>query len=97
MSFWAPPPLPKTKLGRYRVLSPQAGVRVSPLCLGGMNIGDKWAAAGMGSMDKESSFKLLDAFYDAGVRPSLNGGDEMLTTIKGKFHRHCLQLPRRII
>lgn len=31
-----------------------------------MSIGDKWAAAGMGSMDKESSFKLLDAFYEAG-------------------------------
>ena len=31
-----------------------------------MSIGDKWAAFGMGSMDKESSFRLLDAFFDAG-------------------------------
>lgn len=31
-----------------------------------MSIGDKWAEYGMGSMDKESSFKLLNAFYDAG-------------------------------
>jgi len=31
-----------------------------------MSIGDKWADAGMGSMDKESSFKLLDAYYDNG-------------------------------
>jgi aryl-alcohol dehydrogenase-like predicted oxidoreductase len=31
-----------------------------------MSIGDKWAAAGMGAMDKESSFKLLDAFYELG-------------------------------
>lgn len=31
-----------------------------------MSIGDKWAALGMGSMDKESSFKLLDAYYDNG-------------------------------
>ncbi|KIJ47162.1 hypothetical protein M422DRAFT_28848 [Sphaerobolus stellatus SS14] len=66
MSFWAPPPSPKTKLGRYRVLSPNAGVRVSPFCLGAMSIGDKWAVAGMGAMDKESSFKLLDAFFEAG-------------------------------
>ena len=31
-----------------------------------MSIGDKWSEFGMGSMDKESSFKLLDAYYDAG-------------------------------
>lgn len=60
------PPPPKTSLGRYRVLSAKAGVRVSPLQLGAMSIGDKWASLGMGSMDKESSFKLLDAFYDYG-------------------------------
>ncbi|KAF8529967.1 Aldo/keto reductase [Gautieria morchelliformis] len=60
-----PPPPPPTKLGRYRILSPNAGVRVSPLQLGAMSIGDKWSGM-MGSMDKESSLKLLDAFYDAG-------------------------------
>jgi hypothetical protein len=31
-----------------------------------MSIGDKWAEYGMGAMDKDSSFKLLDAFFDAG-------------------------------
>lgn len=31
-----------------------------------MSIGEKWADQGMGSMDKETSRKLLDAFYDAG-------------------------------
>ena len=30
-----------------------------------MSIGDAWGA-GMGQMNKDSSFKLLDAFYDAG-------------------------------
>jgi hypothetical protein len=30
-----------------------------------MSIGDAWAA-GMGSLDKEGAFKLLDAFYEAG-------------------------------
>jgi hypothetical protein len=72
MSLWGPPPPPPTKLGRYRILSPNAGVRVSPLQLGAMSVGDKWSALGMGSMDKESSFKLLDAFYDAGVSANLS-------------------------
>jgi len=31
-----------------------------------MSIGDKWGDGGMGAMDKESSFKLLDAFCEAG-------------------------------
>ena len=66
-SLFAPPPLPPSKLGRYRTLSTLAGVRVSPLQLGAMSIGDKWQELGMGSMDKESSFKLLDAYFDAGV------------------------------
>ncbi|KAH9971014.1 NADP-dependent oxidoreductase domain-containing protein [Lactifluus volemus] len=65
-SLWTIPPPPPTKLGRYRTLSPLAGVRVSPLQLGAMSIGDKWHEYGMGSMDKESSFKLLDAYFDAG-------------------------------
>ncbi|PAV22705.1 arylalcohol dehydrogenase [Pyrrhoderma noxium] len=63
--FSLPPP-PPTPLGRYRILSPLAGVRVSPLQLGAMSIGDQWDKFGMGAMNKESSFKLLDAFYEAG-------------------------------
>lgn len=66
-TLWPPPPPPPTKLGVYRTLSPLAGVRVSPLQLGAMSIGDQWHNYGMGSMDKESSFKLLDAYFDAGV------------------------------
>ncbi|KAL5520315.1 hypothetical protein ACEPAG_9529 [Sanghuangporus baumii] len=66
MSLLQPAPAPKTALGRYRVLAPLAGIRVSPLQLGAMSIGDKWDKIGMGAMDKASSFKLLDAFYDAG-------------------------------
>jgi aryl-alcohol dehydrogenase-like predicted oxidoreductase len=31
-----------------------------------MSIGDKWQDFGMGSMDQESSFKLLDAYFDLG-------------------------------
>lgn len=66
MSFWAPPPAPPTKLGRHRQLSPLAGLHVSPIALGAMSVGDKWGQFGMGQSDKESSFKLLDAFYEAG-------------------------------
>lgn len=56
---------PVTELGRYRVLSSTAGIRVSPLQLGAMSIGDSWSQF-MGSMDKATSFKLLDAFVEAG-------------------------------
>ena len=31
-----------------------------------MSIGDQWEKVGMGAMNKENSFKLLDAYYDAG-------------------------------
>ncbi len=64
-SFFSLAPEPPTELGRLRVLSSSAGIRVSPLCLGAMSIGDAWSSA-MGSMDKEASFKLLDAFVEAG-------------------------------
>ncbi|KAH9828634.1 aryl-alcohol dehydrogenase [Rhodofomes roseus] len=59
-------PDPATKLGHYRQLAPRAAIHVSPLCLGAMSIGDKWESIGMGAMNKEQSFKLLDAYYDAG-------------------------------
>ena len=64
--YWKPHPEPESLLARYRVLCPNASVRVSPLQLGAMSVGDKWAQYGFGAMDKESSFKLLDAYYDAG-------------------------------
>ena len=65
-SIMAPVAKPTSRLARYRALSPYASIHVSPLQLGGMSIGDKWEQLGMGGMNKESSFKLLDAFYDAG-------------------------------
>jgi aryl-alcohol dehydrogenase-like predicted oxidoreductase len=64
MAF-APPPPPKTALGHYRMLSPTASVRVSPLCLGTMNFGDTWSDF-MGVCDKKTSFAILDYFYEAG-------------------------------
>ncbi|KUI60953.1 Putative aryl-alcohol dehydrogenase AAD14 [Cytospora mali] len=58
-------PTPPTELGRLRILSRTAGVRVSPLQLGAMSIGDSWPGV-MNSIDKTAAFKLLDAFYAAG-------------------------------
>ncbi|KAF9064057.1 NADP-dependent oxidoreductase domain-containing protein [Rhodocollybia butyracea] len=65
MSAFKPAPPPPTKLGLYRVLSPRAGIRVSPICLGAMSIGDRWNSF-MGSMDKKASFELMDAYFDMG-------------------------------
>lgn len=65
--IFKPAPEPPTELGRYRILSSTAGVRVSPLQLGAMSIGEAWKDV-MGSMNKEQSFKLLDAFYEVSHR-----------------------------
>jgi aryl-alcohol dehydrogenase-like predicted oxidoreductase len=48
------------------VLGPNAAVRVSPLQLGAASIGDKSHELRLGAMDKESSFKLLDKFFEMG-------------------------------
>lgn len=66
MSFLTQPPPLASKLGRYRLLSPNAGVHVSPIALGGASIGDKWHEIGLGSMNKEDSFELLNSYYDLG-------------------------------
>jgi hypothetical protein len=59
--MFMPAPEPKTELGRYRVLSRTAGIRVSPLQLGAMSIGDAWTKF-MGSMDRAQSFSKLFRF-----------------------------------
>lgn len=85
--LWTPAPEPTTELGRYRVLSPTAGIRVSPLQLGAMSIGDAWSDV-MGSMSKKESFKLLDAFYEAGgnfIDTANNYQDEQSETWIGEW------------
>lgn len=87
VKMWEPVPEPPTELGRYRVLSSTAGVRVSPLQLGAMSIGDSWSEF-MGSMDKESSFELLDAFVNAGgnfIDTANNYQDEQSETWLGEW------------
>ncbi|GAB1314625.1 Putative aryl-alcohol dehydrogenase aad14 [Madurella fahalii] len=59
------PPGPPTELGRLRILSKTAGIRVSPLVFGGGNIGQAWNET-WGFMDKKRAFELLDAYFEAG-------------------------------
>ena len=65
MAHLPPPVSAPSPLGRYRILSPHASIRVSPIQLGAMSIGTAWSA-GMGAMDRDSSFKLLDAYFGLG-------------------------------
>ncbi|ORY14950.1 norsolorinic acid reductase [Clohesyomyces aquaticus] len=60
-----PAPAPLSLLGRHRILSPTAGVRVSPICLGAMNFGDNWKDI-LGECSKETAFSILDYFYEQG-------------------------------
>lgn len=65
MSLFNAAPKPKNGLGYHRILSPTAGLRVSPLCLGGMNFGEAWKGW-MGECSKETTFEILDHFYENG-------------------------------
>ncbi|CAD6569009.1 MAG: hypothetical protein TREMPRED_004995 [Tremellales sp. Tagirdzhanova-0007] len=56
---------PPSRLGRYRVLSPNCGLRISPLQLGAMSIGQANASS-LGPITKEASFELLDTYYNLG-------------------------------
>ncbi|TKA66471.1 Norsolorinic acid reductase A [Friedmanniomyces simplex] len=56
---------PNSLLGYHRILSPTAGVRVSPLCLGAMNFGEAWKAF-LGECSKDTAFEMLDYFYEQG-------------------------------
>lgn len=59
------PQKPKSVLGWHRILSPSAGVRVSPLCLGAMNFGQNWKSF-MGECSKTTAFEMMDYFYENG-------------------------------
>ncbi|KAL2194415.1 NADP-dependent oxidoreductase domain-containing protein [Corynascus similis CBS 632.67] len=60
-----PAPAPQSPLARYRLLSPTASIRVSPLCLGGMSLGDAWRDF-MGSCDEKTTEEILDYFFEQG-------------------------------
>ncbi|CAH0048608.1 unnamed protein product [Clonostachys solani] len=56
----APPPV--SPLARYRLLSPNAAVKVSPLCLSTMSFGNAWKDQ-MGDRSQREVEALLDYFY----------------------------------
>jgi aryl-alcohol dehydrogenase-like predicted oxidoreductase len=58
-----PAELPKTPLGLHQILAPTAGVKVSPLCLGGISIGNAWSGT-FGENDEHNA--LLDAYFELG-------------------------------
>ena len=64
-SVFGDPPKAASLLEFHRVMSPVAGVRVSPLCLGAMNFGDAWEEV-MGKCDKKTVFEILDYFHQQG-------------------------------
>ncbi|KAH8647710.1 NADP-dependent oxidoreductase domain-containing protein [Xylariales sp. PMI_506] len=65
----APPfplaPPPESPLYRHRQLAPNANVRVSPICLGGMGFGEADKAR-LGECSKETAFEILDNFVELG-------------------------------
>jgi aryl-alcohol dehydrogenase-like predicted oxidoreductase len=63
MSFFQPPPKPKTALGFHRILSPCASIKVSPLALGGISIGSSWGEVFGKNEDPDA---LLDAYFALG-------------------------------
>lgn len=63
MSLFQPSPKPSSPMGYHRVLSPNAAVKVSPICLGGISIGNSWSEF---TGKNEDPFELLDAFFAIG-------------------------------
>lgn len=63
MSIFAPAPKPRTPLGYHRMLSPTAGVKVSPIALGGISIGGSWSDL---FGQNEAPFTLLDTYFSLG-------------------------------
>ncbi|KAI5921542.1 aldo/keto reductase [Camillea tinctor] len=65
MSVFPVAPTPTSPLARYRILSPTASLRVSPICLGGMSFGEAWKSY-MGAVDQKTVEEILDFFYSQG-------------------------------
>ncbi|KAF2715938.1 aryl-alcohol dehydrogenase AAD14 [Polychaeton citri CBS 116435] len=63
--IYQPAPDPPTPLGRYRILSSTAGIRVSPFVLGGLTFGEAWSGV-LGAMTQATAFELLDAYVAGG-------------------------------
>ncbi|KAI5899538.1 Aldo/keto reductase [Schizophyllum commune H4-8] len=60
------PTNPPSPLGVYRVLSPNASLRISPLQLGGMIVRDRPEGGSSPHLNQKKAFEALDAFYKLG-------------------------------
>ncbi|KAF8986748.1 Aldo/keto reductase [Cyathus striatus] len=89
MSHHAAAAPPASPLARYRLLSPTAGVHLSPIQLGAMSLGDKLGPLlGMGAMDKTACYDLLDAYFNLGgnfIDTSSNYQDEQSEKVIGEW------------
>jgi len=86
--IFRPAPKPDSELRKYRLLSPSAGVRVSPICLGAMSLGDQWTKFMAGKLDVKEAEKYLDYFYKAGgnfIDTANNYQDEQSEMIVGEW------------
>ncbi|KAJ0417821.1 Aldo/keto reductase [Aspergillus carlsbadensis] len=80
-------PKPASLLGYHRVLSPTAGIKVLPLCLGAVSFGTAWKDF-MGECSKERAFEILDTFYGLGgnfIDPANGYQDEQSERIIGEW------------
>lgn len=88
---------PKSLLGRHRLLAPNAGVHVSPLCLGGMNFGNAWQDF-MGECSRETAFEMMDACTEtmtAGQKTVSLTWTPVLLLSRRQLHRYRQRLPER--
>lgn len=53
-------------------------MRVSPLCYGGMSLGNAWTEVMKGGLDEKQSHELLDAFWQK--------GGNFIDTANGEWH-----------
>lgn len=55
-----------SRLSQHCILAPNAGLRVSPLQLGSTGVGDNGNSRMGNTIDRDTAFALLDAFFEAG-------------------------------
>ncbi|KAG6038385.1 hypothetical protein E4U41_004225 [Claviceps citrina] len=77
---------PASPLSHYRLLSPTASVRVSPLCLGSMNFGDAWASW-MGECNQGNTERILDFYYQQVRVPGTDTGNFIDTANSYQFEQ----------
>ncbi len=79
------PPKPTSLLGYHRILSPTAAIKVSPLALGGLSIGNRWRSTYGTNQDPD---KILNAYSGLGgnfIDASNDGQSEDSESLIGEW------------